>query len=80
MAAQDPEVRLSESYAPQVRGGSVQIALDPEAFRNCGVEPLEEPEKIPDRLTQEFIKQGRREGIIVIDLQGQIEDHNDGEE
>lgn len=78
MAAGDTEIRIQESYTPQVRGGSIQIALDPEAFRNLGVDPLDEPDKIPDKLQQEFVKSGRREGEIIIDLAGQLEDHNDG--
>lgn len=79
MGVGDREIRIQSSYEPQIRGGSISITLDPESFRNLGVDPLSEPEKIPDQIQQEFVKRGRREGEIIIDLKAHLEEDNGGQ-
>lgn len=61
------ETRLLSHMTPQIRGNSLSVTIDRDFLLDVGIDVAAGDD--PDELSQEYIKRGEREGIVIIDLQ-----------
>lgn len=65
------DVWLKASKSPQIRGGTLYLAIDIEHLRDAEMFPVAAPETIPDEIESYYCKQGEEKGNLVIPLKEQ---------
>lgn len=79
MGVQEREIRLRSRYTLRKDRDTLYIAIDADYFEELGIDPADNRDELPDKLTTEFVKQGRNEGVMEIDLKSQVEEATNGD-